>query len=50
MTSPRPSWLRRASAIAGAHAGPTVIRIVPPLTISPHELERGATILAEVLA
>jgi len=31
-------------------AGPTVIRIVPPLTISRDELERGATILAEVLA
>jgi predicted acetylornithine/succinylornithine family transaminase len=31
-------------------AGPNVIRIVPPLTISRDELERGATILAEVLA
>ncbi len=31
-------------------AGPTVIRIVPPLTISRDDLERGATILAEVLA
>ena len=31
-------------------AGPTVIRIVPPLTISRDELERGAAILAEVLA
>ncbi len=31
-------------------AGPTVLRIVPPLTISRDELERGATILAEVLA
>jgi predicted acetylornithine/succinylornithine family transaminase len=31
-------------------AGPTVIRIVPPLTVSREELERGATILEEVLA
>jgi len=31
-------------------AGPTVIRIVPPLTITREELERGAAILAEVLA
>jgi acetylornithine/N-succinyldiaminopimelate aminotransferase len=31
-------------------AGPTVIRIVPPLTISREELERGVTILEEVLA
>ena len=31
-------------------AGPTVIRIVPPLTISHDDLERGATILEEVLA
>ena len=31
-------------------AGPTVIRIVPPLTISREDLERGATILDEVLA
>jgi predicted acetylornithine/succinylornithine family transaminase len=31
-------------------AGPTVIRIVPPLTITPEELERGVTILEEVLA
>ncbi len=30
-------------------AGPTVIRIVPPLTITREELERGVTILAEVL-
>jgi predicted acetylornithine/succinylornithine family transaminase len=30
--------------------GPTVIRIVPPLTISRDELERGVTILEEVLA
>jgi predicted acetylornithine/succinylornithine family transaminase len=31
-------------------AGPTVIRIVPPLTITAEELERGLTILEEVLA
>ena len=31
-------------------AGPNVIRIVPPLTISRDDLERGATTLAEVLA
>jgi predicted acetylornithine/succinylornithine family transaminase len=31
-------------------AGPDVVRIVPPLTISRDELERGATILEEVLA
>jgi acetylornithine/N-succinyldiaminopimelate aminotransferase len=31
-------------------AGPTVIRIVPPLTITREELERGVTILEEVLA
>jgi len=31
-------------------AGPSVIRIVPPLTITRDELERGATILEEVLA
>jgi acetylornithine/N-succinyldiaminopimelate aminotransferase len=31
-------------------AGPTVIRIVPPLTITYEELERGVTILEEVLA
>ena len=31
-------------------AGPNVIRIVPPLTITREELERGATILEEVLA
>ena len=31
-------------------AGPTVIRIVPPLTVSRAELERGVAILAEVLA
>jgi predicted acetylornithine/succinylornithine family transaminase len=31
-------------------AGPTVIRIVPPLTITHEEMERGLTILAEVLA
>jgi predicted acetylornithine/succinylornithine family transaminase len=31
-------------------AGPNVIRIVPPLTISRDDLERGATILDEVLA
>jgi acetylornithine/succinyldiaminopimelate/putrescine aminotransferase len=31
-------------------AGPSVIRIVPPLTITRAELERGAAILAEVLA
>ena len=31
-------------------AGPNVIRIVPPLTITREELERGTTILEEVLA
>src|SRR5262245_45573695 len=31
-------------------AGPNVIRIVPPLTISREDIERGATILAEVLS
>jgi len=31
-------------------AGPNVIRIVPPLTVSRDDLERGATILEEVLA
>jgi len=31
-------------------AGPTVIRIVPPLTVTREDLERGATILDEVLA
>jgi len=31
-------------------AGPNVIRIVPPLTISRDELERGVAVLAEVLA
>ncbi len=31
-------------------AGPTVIRIVPPLTITAEELARGITILEEVLA
>jgi acetylornithine/N-succinyldiaminopimelate aminotransferase len=30
-------------------AGPSVIRIVPPLTVTREELERGATILEEVL-
>ena len=30
-------------------AGPNVIRIVPPLTVTRDELERGATILEEVL-
>lgn len=31
-------------------AGPNVIRIIPPLTITRDDLERGATILEEVLA
>jgi acetylornithine aminotransferase len=31
-------------------AGPNVIRIVPPLTISREDLERGVTTLEEVLA
>jgi acetylornithine/succinyldiaminopimelate/putrescine aminotransferase len=31
-------------------AGPNVIRIVPPLTISQGDLERGVAVLAEVLA
>jgi acetylornithine/N-succinyldiaminopimelate aminotransferase len=31
-------------------AGPTVIRLVPPLTVTREELERGVTILEEVLA
>jgi len=31
-------------------AGPTVIRIVPPLNISREDLERGIAILEEVLA
>jgi predicted acetylornithine/succinylornithine family transaminase len=31
-------------------AGPTVIRLVPPLTVTRAELERGAAILQEVLA
>jgi acetylornithine/N-succinyldiaminopimelate aminotransferase len=31
-------------------AGPTVIRLVPPLTVTQEELERGVAILAEVLA
>jgi predicted acetylornithine/succinylornithine family transaminase len=31
-------------------AGPTVIRIVPPLTVTREELERGVAILEEVLA
>jgi acetylornithine aminotransferase len=31
-------------------AGPNVIRIVPPLTVTRDELDRGAAILAEVLA
>jgi acetylornithine/succinyldiaminopimelate/putrescine aminotransferase len=31
-------------------AGPTVIRIVPPLTVTNDELERGVAILDEVLA
>ena len=31
-------------------AGPNVIRVVPPLTISREELERGVTLLEEVLA
>jgi len=31
-------------------AGPTVIRIVPPLTVTREDLERGAIILDEVLA
>ena len=31
-------------------AGPNVIRVVPPLTISESDLERGVAILAEVLA
>ena len=31
-------------------AGPNVIRIVPPLTISRDELDRGVAVLAEVLA
>lgn len=31
-------------------AGPTVIRLVPPLTVTQDELERGVAILAEVLA
>ena len=31
-------------------AGPTVIRIVPPLTVSREELERGVATLAEVLS
>jgi len=31
-------------------AGPNVIRIVPPLIISQHDLNRGVAVLAEVLA
>jgi acetylornithine/N-succinyldiaminopimelate aminotransferase len=31
-------------------AGPTMIRVVPPLTVTREDLERGATILEEVLA
>jgi acetylornithine/succinyldiaminopimelate/putrescine aminotransferase len=31
-------------------AGPTVIRLVPPLVISLPELERGIDVLEEVLA
>jgi predicted acetylornithine/succinylornithine family transaminase len=31
-------------------AGPTVLRLVPPLTVTREELERGAAILEEVLA
>jgi 4-aminobutyrate aminotransferase-like enzyme len=31
-------------------AGANVIRIVPPLTVTRGELERGATILEEALA
>jgi acetylornithine/succinyldiaminopimelate/putrescine aminotransferase len=31
-------------------AGPNVIRIVPPLTITSDELQRGVAVLAEVLA
>jgi acetylornithine aminotransferase len=31
-------------------AGPTVIRIVPPLTVTNDEIDRGVAILDEVLA
>jgi acetylornithine/succinyldiaminopimelate/putrescine aminotransferase len=31
-------------------AGPNVIRVVPPLIISQHDLNRGVAVLAEVLA
>jgi predicted acetylornithine/succinylornithine family transaminase len=30
-------------------AGPTVLRILPPLVITPHEIDRGLAILSEVL-
>jgi len=31
-------------------AGANVLRLVPPLVITPHDLERGVAILEEVLA
>jgi len=31
-------------------AGPNVLRLVPPLVITPQELERGVAILEEILA
>jgi acetylornithine/N-succinyldiaminopimelate aminotransferase len=40
----------RDSRLLVLTAGPTVIRIVPPLTVRQDELERGVAILAEVLA
>jgi acetylornithine/succinyldiaminopimelate/putrescine aminotransferase len=40
----------RDAALLVATAGPTVLRLVPPLVISTDDLERGVAILEEILA
>jgi predicted acetylornithine/succinylornithine family transaminase len=40
----------RARGLLVVTGGPTVIRVIPPLIISPEELRRGVKILEEVLA
>jgi len=40
----------RENHLLVATAGPTVLRLLPPLVISTDELERGVAILEEVLA
>jgi acetylornithine aminotransferase len=40
----------REAHLLVATAGPTVLRLVPPLIITRDELERGVAILEEILA